>query len=363
MQLGLKTCKMPTSDQSPYTIEFRIMAAAKWHDSEQDMAAMRKVRKYLADTFQNQQEPPDGRIIKQWHEKLFTTGSILDVSRSGRRSMENNNALIDYSVQNDPNMSVRRRSIELDISKSNVHHCLKKQSYKPYKPTFVQFLTNNDKQIRVDCCRELSLTLSPEDKRKVLFSDECAVYGDCKMKNVVFWSKDNPHYHQQIIQHPPMVMIWGAMSFGHLIGPFFIEGRLTAAQYCNLMNEEVIPALKQLDIFHTCIFQQDGAPAHTAKESQELLNNNFPDRWIGKFGPLSWPPRSPDLTSCDNALWGIVKKRIHSANPHTREEVKEAARVAFQSITQDELANIHKRTWRRIDLCVDLEGVQVDPYE
>jgi hypothetical protein len=29
------------------------------------------------------------------------------------------------------------------------------------------------------------------------------------------------------------------------------------------------------------------------------LDVKFPGRWIGRGGPIAWPPRSPDLTPLD----------------------------------------------------------------
>ena len=40
------------------------------------------------------------------------------------------------------------------------------------------------------------------------------------------------------------------------------------------------------------------------------LNATFPNRWIGRDGPISWPPRSPDLTPLDFFLWCYVKDRV-----------------------------------------------------
>jgi hypothetical protein len=40
----------------------------------------------------------------------------------------------------------------------------------------------------------------------------------------------------------------------------------------------------------------DGAPAHFDRVVRDHLNERFHERWIGRGGPVSWPPRSPDLT-------------------------------------------------------------------
>ena len=52
------------------------------------------------------------------------------------------------------------------------------------------------------------------------------------------------------------------------------------------------------------IFQQDGAPAHTARatQDQDLLHANIDD-FIAKD---EWPPNSPDLNPLDYHVWGAM---------------------------------------------------------
>ena len=46
-------------------------------------------------------------------------------------------------------------------------------------------------------------------------------------------------------------------------------------------------------------FQHDGAPPHNTRHVREYLNESFPNRWLGRGGPVAWAPRSPDLTPLD----------------------------------------------------------------
>ena len=160
-----------------------------------------------------------------------------------------------------------------------------------------------------------------------------------------------------------MVMVWAAMSENHLIGPFFVDGRITSTRYLQLLEDEFLPALRMRRLIRLCHFQQDGAPAHTAMNTREYLNKHFPNRWIGKFGPTPWPPRSPDLTSSDNALWGIVKHFVRQEKPTSLDELKTAVIAGFQELDGEMLRKIHARTFRRLQLCVELGGLQVDPYD
>lgn len=59
------------------------------------------------------------------------------------------------------------------------------------------------------------------------------------------------------------------------------------------------------------VFQQDGAPPHFALRVRERLNEKFPGQWIGRGGPILWPPRSPDLSPLDFFLWGYVKDTVY----------------------------------------------------
>ena len=52
------------------------------------------------------------------------------------------------------------------------------------------------------------------------------------------------------------------------------------------------------------IFQQDDALAHHSREVRAFLDEQLPDRWIGRRGPVEWAPCSPDLTPYDFFLWG-----------------------------------------------------------
>jgi hypothetical protein len=47
---------------------------------------------------------------------------------------------------------------------------------------------------------------------------------------------------------------------------------------------------QELHIMH------DGAPAHFNLIARRYLNQKLPGWWIGRGGPIAWPPRSPDLT-------------------------------------------------------------------
>jgi len=44
----------------------------------------------------------------------------------------------------------------------------------------------------------------------------------------------------------------------------------------------------------------------------DVLNERFPDAWIGRGGPIPWPPPSPDLSPLDFFLWGYFKNLVYA---------------------------------------------------
>ena len=56
---------------------------------------------------------------------------------------------------------------------------------------------------------------------------------------------------------------------------------------------------------------QNGARPHFSCFVTDVLNERFPDAWIGRGGPIPWPPRSPDLSPLDFILWGYIKNIVY----------------------------------------------------
>ena len=134
-------------------------------------------------------------------------------------------AAVAASIERSPMKSTRKESSELGVPRSTTRNHMKKDlNVRPYCPTFVNELSDGDMDRRYESCRALLDTFSNAVFRsKVLFSDERAIYHSAHGRNMVFWSKANPNFTQELEHNPPHVMIWAGITSDYLIGPYFFR--------------------------------------------------------------------------------------------------------------------------------------------
>ena len=89
-------------------------------------------------------------------------------------------------------------------------------------------------------------------------------------------------------------MIWGCMSEVGVGELRLVSGRLKANAYVALLEDALTPSVRSLGLEGNFIFQQDNAPAHTAKISKNWMSSK-------KIDVLAWPAQSPDLNPIEHA--------------------------------------------------------------
>ena len=191
----------------------------------------------------------------------------------------------------------------------------------------------------------------------VLFTDEATFHknGSVNRHNFHYYFTENPHFLRQIDdQHRWSVNVWAGIVGGNIIGPFFFNGHLNGQIYLQFLQNELPRLLADLpvNIRNRMWFQQDGAPAHFSRNVTDHLNENFGEEWIGRNGPVIWPPRSPDLTKLDFFLWGFTKDTVYKDSPTTAIDMEQRIRNAFNQITPQMLQEVN-RSQERINLCLE----------
>ncbi|KAJ4436560.1 hypothetical protein ANN_16592 [Periplaneta americana] len=79
-------------------------------------------------------------------------------------------------------------------------------------------------------------------------------------------------------------------------------------------------------------FLHDGASANFSRTARRYSDVRFPDRWIGRGGPIAWPPRSPDLNPLDLYLWGHLKSLVYSSPVPDLESLRNRIVVCSEDI-------------------------------
>ncbi|XP_070528721.1 uncharacterized protein [Cardiocondyla obscurior] len=170
------------------------------------------------------------------------------------------------------------------------------------------------------------------------------------------YAEQNPHCIKQInIQGRWILNVWFGIIGDHIIGPEFIQERVNAEYYSNFLLNRLNELLENVPLAHRArmIFQQDGHPAHTSHVVRHILNQKFPNKWIGLHGPQVWPPRSPNLTPLDFFAWGFLKNKIYENNPENIEDLKTKIRNACNKISSRMLRRVRENFIRRVALCLE----------
>jgi len=303
-------------------------------------------------------------------KKFLSTGSVMDVKKTKIVRDEDDAAtlLVMDSVRNYPKLSLRRRSLDLGISKSLIQKILKQRKFHPYKPTFNHALEPGDPARRLHFCLSMGAEIMDNQYfyRNIIFSDEAtfSTNGTVASQHVRYWSDYNPNFRIPANrQYSAKVNVWCAISYHGIFGPYFFNNTVNQHTYLDMLQHFLVDKLDDLPINYRarCYFQQDGCPAHYARAVVEWLNQEFGQNWIGRNGPVLWPPRSPDLTIADFYLWGRLKQIVYSKNlPPNVENLKEMIRDAVSSLTLNEIRRSYKELRRRLEVCAQRGGDWVE---
>lgn len=251
---------------------------------------------------------PQPITFKRVKERFESTGDVKYRKKNRSRVVthEENELSVLLSVEENPHCSIRRISNHLDISKTSVNRILRRHKFHPYHLELHHDLHGDDFQHRVEFCRIMlhKVNENPQFISTVLFSDEATFKnnGSVNRHNMHYYSVVNPRWTRHInYQNQWSINVWGGILGNSVVGPFFFDEHLTGEMY-KLFLENNLPELLEeidLDTRQQMWYQHDGAPPHFRQDVRNFLNNSFPERWIGRRGPIHWPARSPDLTPLD----------------------------------------------------------------
>ncbi|QQP39795.1 Putative DD41D transposase [Caligus rogercresseyi] len=287
----------------------------------QNSCSVKNVHRLLRPYYGRHNRPCES-TIRAVITKFRTKFTLLDIKPSTRMRTvrtEENIAAVASSVNENREMSIRRRSQQLGLCYSTTWKILSVDlGLKAYKIQLLQELKPNDLPQRLmfgEWALE-QLDENPLFYRKIVFSDEAH-----------FWL--NGYVNKQNCR----IWIWCGLWAGGIIGPFFFKddrGRnvtVNGERYRAMIHDFFCPT----------------------RETMNMLKDEFGEQLISRNGPVSWPPRSCDLTPLDYFLWGYVKSLVYVDKPNTIEALQDNITRVIRRIQPEMLEQVTQNWTFRMD--------------
>ncbi|KAG2463360.1 TCB1 transposase, partial [Polypterus senegalus] len=190
-------------------------------------------------------------------------------------------------------------------------------------------------------------------RNTILWSDETKIelFGVNARRHV--WRKPGTTHHQAntipTVKHGGgSIMLWGCFSAAGTGRLVRIKGKITAAMYRDILDENLLQSAIDLRLGRRFICQQDNNPKHTAKISKEWLQDN-------SVNVLEWPSQSPDLNSIEH-LWRDLKMAVHRRFPSNLMELERCCKEEWAKLAKDRCAKLVASYSKRLEAVIAAKG-------
>lgn len=143
------------------------------------------------------------------------------------------------------------------------------------------------------------------------------------------------------------VMVWGAIGIGlkHLV---FIRENVNADNYTKLLQSVLLDEEETHFKRDKRVLMHDGASPHTAKVTQQFLEDNG-------IEVIPWAAYSPDWNPIEN-LWSILKRRMNMTCFDDKTRLEEVAYKAWSEVDKDLIERLCRDFKNRLEITVARGG-------
>ncbi|UYV80808.1 hypothetical protein LAZ67_19001838 [Cordylochernes scorpioides] len=243
-------------------------------------------------------------------------------------------------VQDTLDHSISTRTISRRLVANGLHSC---------RPLRRLPLTPPNRRQRLEWCRARSTWMT--EWHRVVFSDESRFCLSSDSRRVRVWRRRGERANPAAIVERPTVrqrgiMVWGAIAYDSRSPLLRIQGTMTAQRYVDdVLRPLTLPYLQGVP---NALYQQDNARPHTARISQQALQD---------VQMLPWPPYSPDLSPIEH-VWDIIGRRLHALpQPRSEDELWQMVEREWRAISQDAIRTLIDSLPRRVAACIAVRGI------
>ncbi|KAG2468235.1 TCB1 transposase, partial [Polypterus senegalus] len=186
-------------------------------------------------------------------------------------------------------------------------------------------------------------------RNKILWSDETKIELFDVNARCHVWRKPGTAYHLAntipTVKHGGgSIMLWGCFSAAGTGRLVRIKGKMTAAMYRDILDENLLQSALDLRLGRRFIFQQDNNPKHTSKISKEWHQDN-------SVNVLEWPSQSPDLNPIEH-LWRDLKMAVHRSFPSNLMELERCCKEEWAKLAEDKCAKLVASCSKRLETVI-----------
>jgi transposase len=246
---------------------------------------------------------------------------------------------VQEAINDDTGRSMRQMAVELEVSEWLIRKIVKEDiRYRSYSLRRGQFMSAATKKICYEKAAALLNRLKhpPEPDILIFFSDEKNFSQDQKVNSRNHrWLYDDPSEVPIVMKtkFPATVMVLGVVSNKGDVMPPHAGLRVNTEVYINVLTNVVKPWMDRVAAGRPYIWQQDGAPAHTSKKTQDWCRENLPFLWEKEV----WPSSSPDCNPMDNFVWGVSERDVNRSPHNTKLSLINTIMEMFSHFSREDI--------------------------
>ena len=306
-------------------------------------------------------------IKHKWKER----GAIKFKFGSGRLRSARTSDLkrkLKLKIKRNPTGSIMKLAKEHKVSRGTISNALNDMGMSSKAKASRYLINGCAKEKRLQRCRSLLHKIKPEQQPIFLFTDEKLFTVDSthNRRNDRFISigtfSEAPaatKFHFKT-KHPASVMVFGLVSSdGKKMPLVFVDQgvKITADVYIDILQKHVKPWIdKNYSQEDNVIFQQNRAPAHTAKKTQDWLEANLKN-FLSK---IDCPPSSPDLYPLDYSMWATLEAEACKTPKSPVAQLKAFIKSAWRKMTPKYIMDTSAFFRPRLEQVIKVKGAHIE---
>lgn len=305
--------------------------------------------------------------VKRIGLQFKTQGSVKRKMGSGRpkSTTQHDDRRLKFTVLKERKVSLQKLANEFvtasgkKVSRRTIARRLAMYGFKSKRCARKPFLSRKNIRDRIEFHKRYGHH-GPEWFDRVIWSDESRfqLVSDAPERCI---RRSDERFHPECISTTVKhggggVMVWGAFSSAGVGELIRCEKSVNAAEYLKILRKGLVPSIEKLfphGNSSNIVFQQDNAPAHTAKVTKQYLER-------ASINTMFWPGQSPDMNPIEN-LWAYIEGKLAGRRFSNADELWKAVKFEWENVEISRCLRLSRSVSKRLLLLKRAKGKAI-PY-